>query len=263
MPSALSGREMAGLDHVVKEPLEFSRGRHLYRSGEPFKAIYVVRTGIFMSDVLSNAGHQQVTGFPMPGEVLGLDGIVDEVHSCNAVALEDSQVCAIPFAELEALACETPLLQRYLHKLMSREIVRDHGVMMLLGALRAEERVAAFLLNLSQRLAARGLSPTEFCLPMSRDAIGSYLGIQLETVSRAFSRFHDEGVIAVRQRHIRILDLPRLKRLLGSLSKNSLRVAPSEAWPPSRSLPAKPRHWRPAAIAAFSARTGVRPLPVQ
>jgi CRP/FNR family transcriptional regulator len=97
---------------------------------------------------------------------------------------------------------------------MSREIVRDHGVMMLLGSMRAEERLAAFLLNMSQRFTARGFSPSEFHLRMTRDEIGSYLGLKLETVSRAFSRFQDEGLVAVQQKHIRILDTPGLKRIL-------------------------------------------------
>ncbi|MCX7163470.1 MAG: helix-turn-helix domain-containing protein, partial [Rhodocyclales bacterium] len=156
----------------------------------------------------------QVTGFQMAGEILGMDGISTEVHACNAVALEDSEVCLIPFTELENLSSEIRTLQHHLHKVMSREIVRDHGVMMLLGTMRAEERLAAFLLNLSQRFTARGYSPAEFHLRMTREEIGSYLGLKLETVSRAFSRFQDEGLISVQQKHIRILDIRRLKTLL-------------------------------------------------
>jgi CRP/FNR family transcriptional regulator len=130
----------------------------------------------------------------MAGEILGMDGISTELHTCNAVALEDSEVCLIPFTELELLSSEIRSLQHHLHKVMSREIVRDHGVMMLLGTMRAEERLAAFLLNLSQRFTARGYSPAEFHLRMTREEIGSYLGLKLETVSRAFSRFQDDGL---------------------------------------------------------------------
>ena len=150
----------------------------------------------------------------MTGEVLGLDGISTERHSCNAIALEDSEVCVIPFSRLEELSRQVESLQHQFHKIMSREIVRDHGVMMLLGSMRAEERLAAFLLNMSQRFTARGFSPSEFHLRMTRDEIGSYLGLKLETVSRAFSRFQEEGLVAVQQKHIRILDTPGLKRLL-------------------------------------------------
>jgi CRP/FNR family transcriptional regulator len=132
----------------------------------------------------------------------------------TAVALEDSEVCTIPFSHLEGLSREIQTLQHHFHKVMSREIVRDHGVMMLLGTMRAEERLAAFLLNLSQRFTARGYSPAEFYLRMTREEIGSYLGLKLETVSRAFSRFQEEGLIAVQQKHVRILNTPGLKRLM-------------------------------------------------
>jgi CRP/FNR family transcriptional regulator len=143
-----------------------------------------------------------------------MDGISSESHTCNAVALEDSEVCVIPFAQLEGLSREIQALQHHFHKVMSREIVRDQGVMMLLGTMRAEERLAAFLLNMSQRFVARGYSPAEFHLRMTREEIGSYLGLKLETVSRAFSKFQEGGLIAVQQRHIRILDIPGLKTVL-------------------------------------------------
>ncbi len=190
------------------------RQHHLYRAGDKFEAIYAIRTGFFKTDVLLEDGRDQVTGFQMAGEILGMDGISAEAHTCNAVALEDSDVCVIPFAELESLSREVEALQHHFHKVMSREIVREHGVMMLLGTMRAEERLAAFLLNMSQRFLARGYSSAEFHLRMTREEIGSYLGLKLETVSRAFSRFHDESLISVQQRHIRILDIPGLKRIL-------------------------------------------------
>jgi len=164
--------------------------------------------------VLLEDGRNQVTGFQMAGEILGMDGISGEAHTCNAVALEDSEVCVIPFGQLEHLSREIQTLQHHFHKVMSREIVRDHGVMMLLGTMRAEERLAAFLLNLSQRFTARGYSPAEFHLRMTRDEIGSYLGLKLETVSRAFSHFQEDGLISVQQKHIVILDHAGLKQLL-------------------------------------------------
>lgn len=193
---------------------KIKRGQHLYRSGDSFEAIFAIRTGFFKTDVLLEDGRDHVTGFQMAGELLGMDGISTEAHSCNAIALEDSEVCLIPFAELEQLSSEVRTLQRHFHKVMSREIVRDHGVMMLLGSMRAEERLAAFLLNLSQRFAARGYSPAEFHLRMTREEIGSYLGLKLETVSRAFSHFQELGLITVQQKHIRINDLDGLKHLL-------------------------------------------------
>jgi CRP/FNR family transcriptional regulator len=173
-----------------------------------------VRTGFFKTCVSSEDGRDQVTGFQMAGELLGLDGIGTERHTCDAVALEDSQVCVIPFHQLEDLSREFSDLQRQLHRVMSREIVRDHGVMLLLGSMRAEERLAAFLLNLTQRLRARGFSATELVLRMTREEIGSYLGLKLETVSRAFSKLQDDGALEVKQRHIRVIDPSALQALV-------------------------------------------------
>ncbi|HMV16522.1 MAG TPA: fumarate/nitrate reduction transcriptional regulator Fnr [Zoogloea sp.] len=214
LPFGLDPNEIDRLDELVGSRRKIKRHQHLYRSGDPFEAIYAIRTGSFKTDVILEDGRDQVTGFQMTGEVMGLDGISIEHHTCNAIALEDSEVCVIPFGRLEELSREVESLQHQFHKIMSREIVRDHGVMMLLGSMRAEERLAAFLLNMSQRFTARGFSPSEFHLRMTRDEIGSYLGLKLETVSRAFSRFQDEGFVSVQQKHIRILDIAGLKALL-------------------------------------------------
>ncbi|HHV47665.1 MAG TPA: fumarate/nitrate reduction transcriptional regulator Fnr [Rhodocyclaceae bacterium] len=214
LPFGLSLEELERLDDLISTRRRIKRGDYLYRVGDSFDAIYAIRSGFFKTDVLLEDGREQVTGFQMGGELLGLDGISTEHHTCNAIALEDSEICAIPFARLESLSREIHTLQRHFHKVMSREIVRDHGVMMLLGTMRAEERLAAFLLNLSQRFTARGFSHTEFYLRMTREEIGSYLGLKLETVSRAFSRFQEEGHIAVQQKHVRILNVDGLKALL-------------------------------------------------
>ena len=214
LPFGLSENDMGRLDNLIGGGRKLKRGQHLYRAGDHFESIFAVKAGFFKTDVLTEDGRDQVTGFQMAGEILGMDGISTEVHTCNAVALEDSEVCLIPFTELEMLSSEIHSLQHHLHKVMSREIVRDHGVMMLLGTMRAEERLAAFLLNLSQRFTARGFSHAEFYLRMTREEIGSYLGLKLETVSRAFSKFQEEGHIAVQQKHIRILNVNGLKALM-------------------------------------------------
>ena len=159
-------------------------------------------------------GRDQVTGFYMAGEIIGMDGIGGERHTCTLMALEDSEVCVMPFSRIEDLSREIEPLQRHFHKIMSREIVRDQGVMLLLGSMRAEERLAAFLLNLSQRFLRRGFSASEFVLRMTREEIGSYLGMKLETVSRLFSRFHEEQLIEVRQKHVRIRDIEGLRSLI-------------------------------------------------
>jgi CRP/FNR family transcriptional regulator len=216
LPVGLNAGELQQLDGLVDKRRVLARGEHLFRHGDRFEALYAVRTGFFKTRVSSEDGRDQVTGFQMAGELLGLDGISSDHHHCDAVALEDSSVCVIPYTQLEELSREFTVLQHQFHKIMSREIVRDHGVMLLLGNMRAEERLAAFLLNLTQRLQARGFSPSSLVLRMTREEIGSYLGLKLETVSRTFSKFQDDGLMEVKQRQLRILDQPGLQALLNN-----------------------------------------------
>jgi CRP/FNR family transcriptional regulator, anaerobic regulatory protein len=218
LPVGLSEDELSSLDNMVSTRRSVRRGESLFHAGDPFAALYAVRTGFFKTVVSASDGREQVTGFQMAGELIGLDGISADRHSCDAVALEDSQVCMIPYSQLETLSREFTLLQHQFHKIMSREIVRDHGVMLLLGSMRAEERLAAFLLNLTQRLQARGFSASALVLRMTREEIGSYLGLKLETVSRTFSKFQEEGILEVKQRDIRILDQSALQRVVNGAS---------------------------------------------
>lgn len=214
LPVGLNDAELARIDAVVSTRRKVRRKAALFRNGEAFHALYAIRTGVFKTCVTAEDGRDQVTGFQMAGEIVGLDGIVNDRHTCDAVALEDSEVCVLPFDRIGELSREVGALQHHLHRVMSREIVREHGVMLLLGTMRAEERLAAFLLNLVQRLQVRGFSRSELVLRMTRQEIGSYLGLKLETVSRTFSKFAEDGLIEVRQRHVRILDLERLRDLL-------------------------------------------------
>ena len=214
MPVGLNGAEMADLDAVMKQSRRLKKGEYLFRSGEPFASLFAVRTGFFKTTVASQDGRDQVTGFLMSGELIGMDGICGQIHSCDAVALEDSKVCELPFVNLEEAGSKLPSLQTHFYKLMSREIVRDQGVMLLLGNMRAEERLAAFLLNLSQRLSDRGFAANDFILRMSREEIGSYLGLKLETVSRTLSRFQQEGWVKVEHKHIQILQPAVLKSMV-------------------------------------------------
>lgn len=214
MPMGFDTEDMKKLDEVVATRRRVKQGELLFREGEVFKSLFAIRNGFFKTSILSVDGHEQVTGFQMAGEIIGLDGIVSDSHSCNAVALEDAEVCVMPFANVEELSREFPVLQRHVHKIMSREIVRENSMMLLIGSMRSEERLAAFLLNLLQRLHARGFSQTEVTLRMSREEIGSYLGMKLETVSRAFSKFSDEGIIDVKQRYVSILQPDALKKIV-------------------------------------------------
>ena len=220
MPLGLTPAELDRVDDVVASRRKVKRGTTLFRTGEKFTSLFAIRTGFFKTSVVSEDGKDQVTGFQMAGEVIGLDGIVNDYHTCDAVALEDAEVCVMPFDRVEELSREVVSLQRHVHKIMSREIVREHGVMLLLGSMRAEERLAAFLLNLVQRLNARGFSQTELVLRMTREEIGSYLGLKLETVSRTFSKFVEDGIVEVKQRHIRIVNAEMLKDIVNPKACN-------------------------------------------
>jgi CRP/FNR family transcriptional regulator, anaerobic regulatory protein len=211
MPVGLNNEELDRIDEVVAVRRKIKRGAALFRNGEKFTSLYAIRTGFFKTCITPDDGRDQVTGFQMAGEIIGLDGIVQEQHTCDAVALEDAEVCVMPFEKIEEISRDVKALQHHVHKIMSREIVREHGVMLLLGSMRAEERLAAFLLNLVQRLHARGFSQSELVLRMTREEIGSYLGLKLETVSRTFSKFAEDGIIEVKQRYVRILNPDELK----------------------------------------------------
>ena len=214
MPLGLNAEDLELIDRMVAVRRKVKRGASLFRNGEVFTSLYAIRTGFFKTSIASGDGRDQVTGFQMAGEIVGLDGIVNDQHTCDAVALEDAEVCVMPFEHIESLSREVPALQHHMHKMMSREIVREHGVMLLLGSMRAEERLAAFLLNLVQRLHARGFSQSELILRMTREEIGSYLGLKLETVSRTFSKFVEDGSVEVKQRHVRIIDTDALRRIV-------------------------------------------------
>jgi CRP/FNR family transcriptional regulator len=222
LPVGLTKEELELVDHrLVADRVKVARGAKLFRAGDRFAAVYAVWTGFFKTCVASMDGREQVTGFQMGGELIGLDGIGQRVHEVDAVALEDSQVCRIPYEDLEALSLEINSLQQQFHRVMSREIVRNHGVMLLLGSMHAEERLAAFLLNLTHRLHTRGFSSSAIVLRMSREEIGSYLGLKLETVSRTFSKFQANGLLFVRHRQIHITDPVGLKKLIDGESDSA------------------------------------------
>ncbi len=219
MPMGLSEQDLERIDQLVAARKKIKKGDFLFHSGAPFKSIYAIRTGFFKTSVTTEDGRDQVSGFQMAGEIIGLDGIVNDHHACDAIALEDAEVCVMPFEKIEQLSLEVKSLQHHVHKMMSREIVRENSVILLLGSMKAEERLAAFLLNLVQRLHARGFSQSELVLRMTREEIGSFLGLKLETVSRAFSKFAEEGIIDVKQRNLKIMKPEALKQIVNSQDK--------------------------------------------
>lgn len=210
MPTQLTGAELDRLDAIVCSTRLVRRGETLYRTGDAFKSIYAVRTGCFKTVVTHRDGQQQVTGFHIAGEPLGLDGVCSGEQNCDAIALEDSKVCVIPFDLLEELCHDVKAVQQHVHRMMSGEIVRESGLMMMLGTMTAEQRVATFLMNLSTRMKVRGYSAAEFNLRMTREEIGSYLGLKLETVSRMFSKLQKERIVDSNGKQIRIVDSERL-----------------------------------------------------
>ena len=218
LPIGLNPEEFKQLDAVVKQGRRVKKGEFLFHTGEAFTSLFAIRTGFFKTTINTQDGRDQVTGFFMSGEMMGMDGLGGNAYTCDAVALEDSDVCELPFGQLDELGKYLPRLNLHFFRMMSREIVRDQGVMLLLGNMRAEERIAAFLLNLSQRLYSRGFAANDFILRMSREEIGSYLGLKLETVSRTLSKFHQEGLISVEHKHIKILNLQVLKKMVSGCS---------------------------------------------
>lgn len=206
LPEGLTPAETDRLESMICGSRTIKSGESLFRADDPFQSIYTVRAGSFKTVVMHRDGREHVTGFHLAGDSLGLDGVCSGSHSSDAVALEDSKVCIIPFHMLEAMCREVKVIQQHVHRMMGGEIVRESSQMMLLGMMSAEQRVATFLLNLSDRLRLRGYSPAEFHLRMTREEIGSYLGIKLETVSRMFSKFQRDGLLDTHGKDIRILD---------------------------------------------------------
>lgn len=188
-----------------------ARGSRLVREGDEFRNLFCVRSGFFKTVVMTSDGREHVTGFQMGGDLIGFDGIAFGRYTSDIVALENSQVCVLPYDRIRAEAARSPGLHDQLHGIMARELVRNHAVMLMLGRMKAEERVAVFVLDLLERLRSRGWSSSEAVLRMSRGEIGSYLGLTLETVSRALSVLRERGLIRVKQRHIEVLDVERLR----------------------------------------------------
>ncbi|MFA5665082.1 fumarate/nitrate reduction transcriptional regulator Fnr [Castellaniella sp.] len=216
LPLGMSQHEVQKMDELVEERLRLPKGGTLFREGDAANALYGIRSGSFKTQIEDARGQVQITGFLLPGEVLGMDGLMHDEQLSHAIALEDSEVCIIRLDAMDRLATQLPTLQRQLRRLMSKEIGRSHQMLLSIGGLRSEQRLAVFLLNLSQRLQNLGYSPHEFILRMSREEIGNYLGLTLETVSRLFSRFAREGLIRVQQREVQILDQQALHALSGT-----------------------------------------------
>jgi CRP/FNR family transcriptional regulator len=219
LPLGLDADAVERLDELITDRMRVKRKDTLYRPGDRFSAIYAIRLGTFKTLVLAEDGREQITGYHLAGEVIGLDGVGDDRYTCQAIALEDSEVCVLPFNLLDRLTAEVPTLRHNLFRLVSRDLCRDHTMMLLLGSRPAEERLTLFLLDVAERYRARGYSAHEFVLRMTREEIASYLGLQLETVSRLFSSLQEEGLLQVQGRAVKLLDVSALNRLVGQRSE--------------------------------------------
>lgn len=214
LPMGLDPADVERLDGIVKRSRPLHRGDDVFRVGDRFRNLYVVKTGSVKTYTPKDEGGEQVLGFHLPGEVIGLDAIELEVHTCSARVLETSAICEVPFSRLEELSSLIPSLQHQMYRLLSKEIHQDTEMLLLLGKRSSEERLATFLLSLSHRLKKRGLSSSEFHLSMSRHEISNYLGLAVETISRLFTRFHEEGLLDVRRKYVRITDIDGLEALI-------------------------------------------------
>ncbi len=210
----MPAEDLERVANIVYTRRRIGRGEHLFRAGDESRCLYAIRSGFFKTSLIDDDGREQVTGFFMAGELLGMEGFGGGGYKDRAIALEDSDVCAMPYSLIEEIGREVPSLQRRLHSVLGREIVRVHGIMLLLGSMSAEQRLAAFLLDLSRRFLRRGYSGSRFLLRMTRAEIGSYLGLKLETVSRLFAAFHQDGLLDVRHKEVSIVDLQGLERRL-------------------------------------------------
>jgi CRP/FNR family transcriptional regulator len=213
LPPGLSDRDLTLVEGAIGCRRRLARGDALFRSGQAFSNLFAIRFGHFMTCRSDHRGERYITGFQMAGELLGMDAIANGEHASTAIALENSEVCEMPYARLQRLMAEMPQFMAHFHRTMSQEIVRDQSAIRFLGILRADERMASLLLNLSVRYAMRGFSPRRFQLRMSRDDMGRYLGLKLETVSRLLGQFRDLGLIRLERRELEILDMRRLEAL--------------------------------------------------
>ena len=215
LPANLTLPESRQFNDRIHHRRPIKHNEYLHRAGSELKSLFVVNSGFLKTSITNGGGHHQVTGFSMAGELVGLDAIGTGKHQCDTSALGDSHLCGMRYSDFEELGHAIPALQHHFHRVMGAEIARDYGILILLGTMRVEERVAVFLLNLSTRFSARGYSGTHFRLPMTRQDIASYLGLKMETVSRAFSHLSDIQLIATEGKDIEIKSLLRLQQAIG------------------------------------------------
>jgi CRP/FNR family transcriptional regulator len=213
LPGGIGADELQQLDRIVQHRRQIARGERLFRLGDPLTAVFVAREGAFKSVSISEDGEEQVLGFHLPGELIGLDALGSGEHRCEGVALTAANVCEVPYDQLAKVAAQIPSLQQQLLRVIGQSVGRDHDHLGILVRRQANERIALFLHSLGERYRNIGHSDRQFQLPMSREDIARFLGLALETVSRTFTRLQDDGIIAVTGRRIEILQPAELQRI--------------------------------------------------
>lgn len=215
IPQGMSDEELKLIDTVIERKKPVHKNDYLFRAGDTNRSIYAVLSGSVKTLVDNPNGEEQIVGFHLPGELLGMDGFSGDAHTCSAVALETSSVCEFPLESLDEVCHVVPSIQYAMRRIMGREVTKDHAMLLLLGRMSAEEKLASFLISLSKRMAQRHWKPTEFNLTMPRQDIANYLGLAVETVSRLFAHLQDEKIIEVDRRRVNISDMDRLKAIVG------------------------------------------------
>ena len=227
-PHGMNPDDMEKLDTVVEQRKPIHKSDFLFREGDEAVGVYAIRSGSVKTMVESPNGDEQIVGFHLPGELVGLDGFMDGKHTCTAVALETTSVCAMPLEKLEVLCTKLPSLHHQMRRIMGKEVTEEHKMLLMLGKMSAEEKVATFLLSVSRRMEERHWKATEFVLSMPRQDIANYLGLAVETVSRLFAHYQEEGVIQVDRRRISILDMQQLKEIVGESKRGEAPMAKSK-----------------------------------
>lgn len=210
LPRGLKAADIEKLELVVKGSRPVEKGKHIFRAEDPFESFYAVRSGSVKVYIINESGEEQIIGFYFPGEIIGFDAIEHHKHACSAVTLETTTYCALPYEKINEICMQIPDLQNQMFRLLSREISNDNQLLLTINKRSAEERVATFLISLSSRFRKMGYSAKEYNLPMSRQEIGNYLGLTIETVSRLFTKFQRNGLVKINRKAISLEDLPAI-----------------------------------------------------
>ncbi|WP_194089214.1 FNR family transcription factor [Vibrio hibernica] len=215
IPFTLNDSELDQLDEIIERKKPIQKGQEIFKAGDDLKSLYAIRSGTIKSYTITEQGDEQITAFHLAGDLIGFDAINENSHPSFAQALETSMICEIPYETLDDLSGKMPKLRQQIMRLMSNEIKGDQNMILLLSKKNAEERLAAFLYNLSTRFSQRGFSPREFRLTMTRGDIGNYLGLTVETISRLLGRFQKSDILAVKGKYITINNHDELQKLAG------------------------------------------------